>query len=88
MTTALEYKINAMNAIIMTPSEKLRSPMTCRFTTGRFAVSSQPIAPVMPRNASTNITRMNGEFSQSSSSPRSSATCRQPSPRVISDIPM
>src|SRR5882672_11052062 len=48
--------------------EKCRSLKTMRLTMGFLAISSQPIAPKMPRNARSAISRMKFEPNQSSSS--------------------
>ena len=55
---------------------------------GFFAVSSQQMAPKIPRKASTPIVTMNFEPNQSSSSPRSIMIWRQPSPSEMSERPM
>ncbi len=70
------------------PSAKFLSLKTSRLTIGFLAVSSQTIAPPIPRKASTASTRMRIEPNQSQSSPLSIITCMQPSPIEISDRPM
>ncbi len=48
---------------------------------GFFAINSQPIAPRMPRKATSAITQMNPDSNHASSSPRSIMICKAPSPR-------
>ena len=67
---------------------KVLSLKTSRWTIGCLADESHMMPPMMPRKASTAIVTMKGEPNQSSSSPRSIITCRQPRPRVISERPM
>ena len=78
---------NSMN-VLKQPSAKLRSPMTRRLTIGFLAVSSQPIAPSRPTAEAMAMPTMKLEPNQSSSSPRSITTCRQPSPNAIRPSPI
>ena len=77
-----------MTVIMIEPSAKLRSFSTRRFTTGFSAYSNQVTAPRMPTAARQAKVVMKPEVNQSSSSPRSTTTCKQPRPSAISPRPM
>ena len=77
-----------MAAISTQPAVKFLSLKTSRLMIGFFAVSSQPMAPKMPMKARRAMMTMKGEPNQSSSSPRSITTCRQPRPSAIRPSPM
>ena len=83
----LELNARPTSAMQIVPTAKLRSWKTVRSRIGSVVVSSRAMKLTSVHAASTKSATISRDSNQSSFSPRSSASCRKPKPKIISTRP-